>query len=93
MPVPVAPPGQTTDIPNSDITGTVTPTTAGADWEVFDRASSAVIATNLTPNGWNMAKDGLGGFNETVPAAASQGGDPDGNGRYEIRFSATFVGS
>jgi hypothetical protein len=30
-------------------------------------------------------------MNETIPGTADQGGDPDGDGRYEIRFSAAFV--
>ena len=91
MPVLAISPGATTDVPASNTTGTTPPSTAGAQWEWFDLKLRVVVGTDITPNGWGIAHDGSGGYSETVPASAPQGGDPDGTGRYEYRLSPSFV--
>ena len=92
MAIQVCPPGATTVLLAANVYGTTTPTTSGAQWEVFDRSTAvnAVIATDITPNGWGEVVSG-GADSNTVPAGAGQGNDPDGNGRYEVRFSAGYV--
>lgn len=90
MSVLVINPGTTATIAMSSISGTVAPTTSGAAWEIYDRYTSAVVGTDITPNGWGVS---ISGSNVLVsePASVSQGHDPDATGRYEWRLSATLA--